>query len=160
MYLTNFSILDTSEKRNFSVAPGSVHSMMAGALASMTISSQKHFNGICAENYCVSALSRRCVPLCRVPISSRKLLLKSTSTPQSNFTAKKLQLNSSSKTRFSIIVKASTANAVNPESPDPPALPSFKWEGAKPIPFILSVAVGVIVRFLVPGQISFQDPNL
>lgn len=36
------------------------------------------------------------------------------------------------------------------EGPYAPAPPAFKWSGAKPVPFLLSVGVGLVLRYLVP----------
>ena len=49
------------------------------------------------------------------------------------------------------MVTRSAAAAV-PAAPDNEPSKGFEWMGAAPLPFVLSVGVGLAVRFLVPGR--------
>lgn len=93
---------------------------------------------------------------------SAKASFKSLSSPESLFTAKGTNLLRTlqkpgllSKKRQ--IAASAAGAAAAPSSPSAPAS-SKSWQGAKPLPFTLSVAVGIILRFFVPkpAAVSMQ----
>ncbi|GFP86781.1 dicarboxylate transporter 2.1 chloroplastic [Phtheirospermum japonicum] len=59
-------------------------------------------------------------------------------------------LNPIHKTPKHLIVRSASSDAPAPTESEPPSPPSPPQGGAKPIPLIISIAVGVAVRFFVP----------
>ncbi|CAM6116585.1 unnamed protein product [Calypogeia fissa] len=93
-------------------------------------------------------------PLRRRPLSSKPIQLPFS--PSLKPSHKNVDLGSS-RVQPGPPAAASSGSAAVPLNDQDPPIEALRLQGAKPIPMVLSVAVGLIVRFLVPKPVAVTD---